>query len=397
MITLLHCSRKRADRRASGTAQGPGSVLPCAPVRDRELAAKAPVEGAAAIPEASPFGGAEAREGRLPFMMPPSTWDSISGGITAVFTSHLHGDHFGGPPFLILDGQFSRSTRPLAGAGPPGTARRLTEVMERSFPGSSAASRRSCLEVTALRPGTLYRFRTGRRCRDLRFSRMGWRRRIAVRVLSPALPGHDPGFRPAGAAGPQPGVQGCRDHGAPGCGRGVPPPGRRPRPDRAGRAILAALTRPRPAVRRPAGWSRRVRCWPGPRLITRSWTSRSRTGRGPARTSTPRCRGRRGRTQPGDTAGCPANCAGSDTASATRLCGGSCPPGGAGRPGTMWTPPGGCSSTANGTCGQSSPDTPAITTGTAPTSPASNGRPTTTTEPTVRWTGRFSGGRCWAA
>ena len=316
MITLLHCSRERADRRASGTAQGPGSVLRCAPVRDRELAAKAPVEGAAAIPEASPFGGAEAREGRLPFMMPPSTWDSISGGITAVFTSHLHGDHFGGPPFLILDGQFSRSTRPLAGAGPPGTARRLTEVMERSFPGSSAASRRSCLEVTALRPGTLYRFRTRRRCRDLRFSRMGWRRRIAVRVLSPALPGHDPGFRPAGAAGPQPGVQGCRDHGAPGCGRGVPPPGR-----------------------------------PG----------------------------------------------GSDTASATRLCGGSCPPGGAGRPGTMWTPPGGCSSTANGTCGQSSPGTPAVITGTAPTSPASNGRPTTTTEPTVRWTGRFSGGRCWAA
>lgn len=89
MITLLHCSRERADRRASGTAQGPGSVLPCAPVRDRELAAKAPVEGAAAIPEASPFGGAEAREGRLPFMMPPSTWDSISGGITAVFTSYL--------------------------------------------------------------------------------------------------------------------------------------------------------------------------------------------------------------------------------------------------------------------------------------------------------------------
>ena len=36
------------------------------------------------------------------------------GEITAVFVSHLHGDHFGGLPFLILDEQFSRRTRPLA-------------------------------------------------------------------------------------------------------------------------------------------------------------------------------------------------------------------------------------------------------------------------------------------
>src|SRR5271155_6018227 len=47
------------------------------------------------------------------------------GEITAVFVSHLHGDHFGGLPFLVLDGQFSRRTRPLIVAGPPGTARRL--------------------------------------------------------------------------------------------------------------------------------------------------------------------------------------------------------------------------------------------------------------------------------
>lgn len=46
------------------------------------------------------------------------------GEIAAVFVSHLHGDHSGGLPFLILDGQFSRRTKPLTIAGPPGTARR---------------------------------------------------------------------------------------------------------------------------------------------------------------------------------------------------------------------------------------------------------------------------------
>jgi ribonuclease BN (tRNA processing enzyme) len=76
------------------------------------------------------------------------------GEISAVFVSHLHGDHFGGLPFLILDGQFSRRTRPLAVAGPPGTARRLADAMECMFPGSSAVPRRFSLSVTELAPGT---------------------------------------------------------------------------------------------------------------------------------------------------------------------------------------------------------------------------------------------------
>lgn len=75
------------------------------------------------------------------------------GEIAAVFVSHLHGDHFGGLPFLILDGQFTRRTRPLAVAGPPGTGRRLTEAMECLFPGSSTVRRRFGVEVTELDPG----------------------------------------------------------------------------------------------------------------------------------------------------------------------------------------------------------------------------------------------------
>ncbi len=72
--------------------------------------------------------------------------------IGTVFVSHLHGDHFGGLPFLILDGQFARRTAPLTVAGPPGTGRRLTEAMECLFPGSSAASRHFSVDIVELDP-----------------------------------------------------------------------------------------------------------------------------------------------------------------------------------------------------------------------------------------------------
>jgi ribonuclease BN (tRNA processing enzyme) len=76
------------------------------------------------------------------------------GEIAAVFVSHLHGDHYGGLPFLILDGQFARRTAPLTVVGPPGTARRLADTMECLFPGSSTAARRFGVTVTELAPGT---------------------------------------------------------------------------------------------------------------------------------------------------------------------------------------------------------------------------------------------------
>jgi glyoxylase-like metal-dependent hydrolase (beta-lactamase superfamily II) len=61
--------------------------------------------------------------------------------VGAVAVTHLHGDHFGGLPFLILDGQFSHRSTPLLVAGPPGTAERLAAAMETLFPGSSRAQR----------------------------------------------------------------------------------------------------------------------------------------------------------------------------------------------------------------------------------------------------------------
>jgi ribonuclease BN (tRNA processing enzyme) len=75
------------------------------------------------------------------------------GEISAVLVSHLHADHFGGLPFLILDGQFSHRTRPLAVVGPAGTAERLRATMECMFPGSADAPREFAVVVTEVAPG----------------------------------------------------------------------------------------------------------------------------------------------------------------------------------------------------------------------------------------------------
>ena len=77
-------------------------------------------------------------------------FDIDPSSIDAVLISHLHGDHFGGLPFLILDGQFSRRTRPLVIAGPPGIEERLRQTMEALFPGSSQTRQKYQITVTEL-------------------------------------------------------------------------------------------------------------------------------------------------------------------------------------------------------------------------------------------------------
>ena len=48
-------------------------------------------------------------------------WDVDPNGISTILVSHLHGDHFGGIPFFLLNAQLSsRRTAPLTLAGPPG-------------------------------------------------------------------------------------------------------------------------------------------------------------------------------------------------------------------------------------------------------------------------------------
>lgn len=72
------------------------------------------------------------------------------GGVDAVLLSHLHGDHFGGVPFLILDAQFSRRARPLLVAGPPGVRQRVEAAMDVFYPGSTAVQRRFDVEFVEL-------------------------------------------------------------------------------------------------------------------------------------------------------------------------------------------------------------------------------------------------------
>lgn len=59
--------------------------------------------------------------------------------IDGIVLSHLHGDHFGAIPFLLLDAQFLAQRRqPLLIAGPPGTRARLDAALEVFFPRSTA-------------------------------------------------------------------------------------------------------------------------------------------------------------------------------------------------------------------------------------------------------------------
>lgn len=70
--------------------------------------------------------------------------------VDAVAISHLHGDHFGGLPFLILDGQFARRTKKLTVLGPAGTQARLYAAMENLYPGSTSIQRKFDVEVLEL-------------------------------------------------------------------------------------------------------------------------------------------------------------------------------------------------------------------------------------------------------
>jgi ribonuclease BN (tRNA processing enzyme) len=76
--------------------------------------------------------------------------------IDGIVLSHLHGDHFGALPFLLLDAQFlARREKPLLIAGPPGTRARLDQALEVFFPRSTANKWRfswSVMEIEVGRP-----------------------------------------------------------------------------------------------------------------------------------------------------------------------------------------------------------------------------------------------------
>lgn len=79
--------------------------------------------------------------------------------IDLILLTHLHGDHFAGIPFFILDAQLiSKRSKPLVIAGPPGTKKRVFELMEAMFSGSSKVQQKFNLEITEFEVGELNKF-----------------------------------------------------------------------------------------------------------------------------------------------------------------------------------------------------------------------------------------------
>ena len=74
--------------------------------------------------------------------------------LDAILLTHLHGDHCGGVPFLLMDAMLgARRTRPLVVAGPRDLGARMDALREALFPGSGVMTPRFPLEWIAMEPG----------------------------------------------------------------------------------------------------------------------------------------------------------------------------------------------------------------------------------------------------
>jgi ribonuclease BN (tRNA processing enzyme) len=73
--------------------------------------------------------------------------------VDAVLVTHLHGDHFGGLPFLMLEAQYIEPrSKPLVVMGPPGLRSRLSMTMEAFFPGSTGIAWRFQWNIEEIAP-----------------------------------------------------------------------------------------------------------------------------------------------------------------------------------------------------------------------------------------------------
>ena len=90
-----------------------------------------------------------AAEGRLLVDCGPATLPALRAAavdpnaIDAILLTHLHGDHFGGVPFFLMDAHYAAArARPLVIAGPAGAASTIAQALEILFPGSGGLAPR---------------------------------------------------------------------------------------------------------------------------------------------------------------------------------------------------------------------------------------------------------------
>jgi ribonuclease BN (tRNA processing enzyme) len=74
-------------------------------------------------------------------------------GISTIFVSHLHGDHFSGIPFILRETQIiSKRSKPLTIAGPSGLEEAIRTTMKVFFPGSWQQALSFDLEFMEMEP-----------------------------------------------------------------------------------------------------------------------------------------------------------------------------------------------------------------------------------------------------
>jgi ribonuclease BN (tRNA processing enzyme) len=77
------------------------------------------------------------------------------GRIDAVVLSHLHGDHFGGVPFLFMEYRYEAPReRPLAIYGPTELQRRVEQLFAALYEKTATEPPRHPIEYVTMRPGT---------------------------------------------------------------------------------------------------------------------------------------------------------------------------------------------------------------------------------------------------